>query len=785
MKIKKLLSMSLDNYSFGILFIAVFLLPIFFISYPGVSLDYSKNILLQITVLLSFILWLIARLKGGEISFPKSCLLSFVFLIPIIFTISSFYSSSINASIFGFGYELGTSITILTLFLIMFLSSIYFQTSNRVFYVYLGFIVSFLVLTFYHILRFIFGADLLSFGLFTSSSSSIIGKWNDLSIFFGLISILSLSTLYLLNLSKIIKILLYLVLLISLFFVILINFSLTWILIGIFSLLIFVYTISFNEKNTLQEDKNEFKHKINKSAFLSLTVSILAVIFLFPGNPVSNFLTQKLNISYVEARPSWGATAGITKNVLKSNPVLGVGPNRFSEQWSKFKPNNINKTIFWNTKFDFGVGIIPSFAVTTGLLGMLIWIIFIILFIYKGSKYTLTLHENKTSHYLIFSSFILSLYLWAVAIFYVPSIPIFAFAFLLTGIFIASLIESGDIKNIKFSFSKKPKIGFASVLVAIILIIGSVALEYFFVQRLSSSYLFGKGIIQLNKDNNIGLAESYMIRASKLYGNDVYYRTLSNIQTAKINTILKNNNIKKQQARALFYEALGNSINSARKAIAFDETNYLNWISVGNVYESIILFKVDGAYKSAILSYKKALSLDPNNPEIYLVLARTEFAKGNISNAKKYIESAIKLKGNYTRAIFFLSQIEASEGKLDAAISAAERASVISPNDTGIFFQIGFLRYQNKDYREAVIALERAVILQPVYSNAKYFLGLSYSKVGRKKDAINQFKDIVYLNPDNNEVKRILSNLEKGRSPFVNIAPPLPEKRENLPIKEQ
>ena len=77
------------------------------------------------------------------------------------------------------------------------------------------------------------------------------------------------------------------------------------------------------------------------------------------------------------------------------------------------------------------------------------------------------------------------------------------------------------------------------------------------------------------------------------------------------------------------------------------------------------------------------------------------------------------------------------------------------------------MRYNNKNYNEAVTALERAVSLSPSYSNAKYFLGLSYEKVNRITDAIAQFEDVKTLNPDNKEIQQILNNLKNSKDPFA------------------
>ena len=104
-----------------------------------------------------------------------------------------------------------------------------------------------------------------------------------------------------------------------------------------------------------------------------------------------------------------------------------------------------------------------------------------------------------------------------------------------------------------------------------------------------------------------------------------------------------------------------------------------------------------------------------------------------------------------------------------------------------MFFQLGFLHYNDRNWAEAIKAFESAVQLEPQYANAKYFLGLSYDRVGRENDAISQFENLVATNPDNQEVKFILENLKAGKAPFSNNPPvdSAPEKRDSPPVSER
>ena len=66
----------------------------------------------------------------------------------------------------------------------------------------------------------------------------------------------------------------------------------------------------------------------------------------------------------------------------------------------------------------------------------------------------------------------------------------------------------------------------------------------------------------------------------------------------------------------------------------------------------------------------------------------------------------------------------------------------------------------------AVETLEKALFLNPSFANARYFLGLSYERIGKKELAIKEFEKIITTNPDNEEVLRIIANLKAGHPAF-------------------
>ncbi|MDO8573011.1 MAG: tetratricopeptide repeat protein [bacterium] len=770
-----------DKSVFSMLLALVVLLPIFFI--PQSILEVSKSVLISTFVMGCFFLWLIGRMKDGRFVFPKSLLLLSGLMLPLVFFVSSIFSEVPRASFFGLGYETGTFSTIFILFLFMFLVSIFFQQQTRIFYLYLAFLVSFAIVFLYQI-------GIISFALLSwlpekflsAVPANLIGKWTDLATFSGLILIVSLSAFEIIALRKTLKIFLSVIMALALTVLIIINFSLLWIIIGLFSLVISVYMLSFS----LGNGKEGTSLTLRKFPIASLGILLLSLICVLGSGMVNDVRSRTIpiNIPTEIIRPSWQGTFEVGKSALREDPIFGIGPNRFLNTWLSYKPSEVNQSTLWDVDFDSGIGLIPTFAITTGAIGIIAWLLFLGLFLYCGFTAILSVAVGKISHYLLFSSFLGALYLWIVSLFYVPNIVIFSLAFLMTGVFIAVLTEAGIGKNYNFSFLKDPRVGFISVLTLILFIVGTVAGGYFLFQKFLSVVSFQKGLIASQRGDIEKTLES-ISRAITLSEYDVYYRNLSAANIVHLKGILSQEGVSQDTIKTQFQSESRYVIANALRARDLDPTNYQNWVALGNAYETLAPFGVEGAHEEAKKAYDKAITLNPKSPALLLARARIDLDK-NKEESKKYIAQALALKSDYTDAIFVLSQIQADEGNLKSAIASTEVASVISPNSIGVFFQLGFLRYKNRDWQGAISAFERALELSPLYSNARYFLGLSYDKLGKTSSAIDQFKKIQELNPDNAEVREVLLNLRAGRDPFESQAPTqAPEKRTEPPLKDR
>ncbi len=788
---------------FGALFLTafVFLLPIFVFPSSLLPFQAGKALLVFIFSISLFVAWIVDRIRVGRVVIPQSFALASLLGLVFVYFISALFSKSVLQGIVGRGFELDTAFSILSFFLISFLITQFFHTKQSIFNLYIAIFSSFFVLFIFSFIRLVAGPGVFSFGILNTSVSNLIGSWNDFGVFFGLITILSMVMLEILPPKGILRFLLHVATALSLLALSVINFNSVWYAVGLFALALFVYSFVFakvfdSEGNKILEFKDRDFLKLPK---VPLVVILFSVIFLitgsqffskeYPNLDVGDYISQKLNLVQLEARPSWATTFGIAINTLKTDSLTGVGPNQFYTEWIKYRPKVVNESAFWNADFNFGIGIIPSAFVSVGILGALFWIIFLFAFFYSSVRIIKKPREDLFAYYLSVTSFVGASYLWIMSIFYTTSTVPFALAFIFTGACLASFIVSADIGEKTFSWNTEPSKRFAVLILSIVFIVSSATIIIMVAKRYISLAYFNNALSIFNTTSGLEGAEQNLRKAISVNEDDIYYRGLSEIALINLNIVASQvtPTTPSEEIREKFSFLMGGAIQSAQRARDINPANYQNWVSLAKTYEVFVSLKIAGAYENAKSNYIEAAKINPTNPAILLSLANLEVANGQNEAARNFIKQSLDLKGNYTDAIFLLSQIEVAEGNLKGAIKYVESASIISPNDSAVFFQLGFLYYNNSEYKKAITSLERAVALEPSYANARYFLGLSYDKSERKEDAIIQFENIEKTNPTNQEVKFILNNLRAGKDAFSKVAPPLddkPEKRKKAPIEE-
>lgn len=763
-----------------ILSVFVFLLPVFFIPASSVSLYVAKISLLATGLVVIFAVFLSTALSTGVIEIPKVKYLIPIGLFAIVALVSSALSGNIDSSIAGSVFDLGTSGSILMLVFATFMTIVAVRSIGVVNKVVSAFIYSAIALGAYTIFG-VFAGPLLPASMAAKLPLFLSGGLIDNAIIFGAVIIVSLCAVNMSEVSKKMRYILFVLMAFSVVFVSAANFLPVIVMLGLTSLVFFVYILSWSVGRE-GEGRN-----ISLSSLVILAVSIVLIL---GGSNIGGYVSKAMRMQTTEIRPNFQATMALTTTAWKQNFVLGIGPNNFSKFWAENKPIEINQTQFWNADFYAGSGFIPTVAITTGLLGLLSLLAFIGMYLLNGVKAIFAQANASRSRYLATSTFLVSLYFWVMLFIYTPGITVLALAFVFTGLFTATLAPQGIIGLWKINIFSNPKTNFLSVLSIVVLIILSIAGGYFVWERTIAAVNFQSGVLEYQKTGNITLAKEATARSINMVPSDIYWRGLTEISVTDLGRVLGSITNQNQLTDSVKSEIQGlivNSVESAKKAVELDNGNFSNRFALARVYEILASNGIEGSLENARSSYNEAALLSPNNPSVPLALARLDALSGNLEGAKANIMKALELKNNYTDAYFTLAQLEVASNNIPGAIGSVEAATTVEPTNSGLFFQLGLLKYNQRDFAGAAGAFEKSIEIVSDYANAKYFLGLSYYQLGRVDDATKQFEEIATTNPDNQEVSVILSNLKSGKAIFQDEKPPVstPEKRTELPIKEQ
>jgi len=504
---------------------------------------------------------------------------------------------------------------------------------------------------------------------------------------------------------------------------VLVNFRVIWVILALTMLL-------FSSLKFVRQEK----------ITLPLICFVVFVVFIF----LSSLFPSWANLP-IEIRANLSHTLSIAKEIWKEKQfLLGSGPSTFIYDYTQFPHPGVIQSPLWFLRFTQGFSFLSTLPATMGILGVLSFLFLIFCFLRQSLS-------EKEKEFLIIETGLGFLFL-SLAVY--PSFFVEMF-FLFLGL---GLLNSQFKQELKIDFSpqvqksKVPEL-MAFLGVSFFLPISLIGI-YFIIQKYVAFAYSQKGDFA---------------KATKLDPySDVYWRSLSQ------RLVSENKDVSNL---FLIQDTTNSALNAARKATQINPLDALNWANLAKIYENLI--PIENADKFAIENYQKALQREPKNPQRFVDLARVLIISADYSQksekekklaqAKENLSEALKLKPDYAPAHLLLAQIYLKENKLEKANEEIEKIKAAYPQDSGWAFQIGVLYYQNDQIDLAQKEFERAISLTPNYSNARYFLGLIYDKKGEREKAIEQFERIRVFNPENEEVKKILENLRKGKRALEGI----------------
>ncbi len=750
------------------LYILAFVLPVWFLPLTIAPVLLNKVFVVSVLIITSLLFYLAHVIIRGRATIAAHWVFGLMILLALAVGVSSAMSGQAMMSAIGIGGEIDTLTTLVTFFVMTWMMATVITDKgsfSRLMVASGAGFVAFLLVS---------GLTLLGMGSWfgaVDKTFNTVGSWDAAALAAGLFIMMLYPIL--LRVVGIWRWVLAGLFIISLIIVGAVNLPLAWGIVGFFAIIFLSYAI--------------WQRQISPTA-LSVSFLLLFVsLFGFFSRDAISSLTG------IDAPPNvtvtYQATSDITVAALNEHLLFGTGPATFQSLWDRFRPVDVNQSVFWNARFSSGFSYIMTLLSQWGIIG---WGVFILLLLSVWYVSLVAVSRVRADqHMLALSAFLLvsyTLLMWAL---YPVGYTLVALGFFALGLGISSLRLSGTLPTYDLILFREGPAGFISSLLLVFLMVVGAGGVYAMSTRYAGQIAFANALKVFNEKADDAGAEKgilYAISFDRL--NPVYVRSLSQIYFLRAQAIARTfTNPQQLLASQDFNNALNGSIKYAQSAITLAPQDFDNHRALGKIYEALV--PTPNAAAAAIAQYQKAGTLAPKNPELWysqgLVNRNDAIATKSVEALKQAevaLKKAVELKADYTDAHYLLAQILDAQGSTDEAIEGAKNAAALAPNDIGNHFQLGFLYYKANRLPEAEASFQRTLVINENYSNARYFLGLIYDRTNHKPEAIAQFEKIQALNPDNQEVQLILKNLRSGKGAVQGLTQPPPDQRTSAPVSE-
>ena len=353
-----------------LIYLAILLLPIFSLPLTAFPTALNKSYLAYFLMIPAVMLYVVYTLKRGRIVLPKSLVYVFLLLFVVATVASGAFSSAKVSSFFGVGHEPHTVSAMVLFAAALIFSSLLLDSEKQWKRAFLFLYASFLILFLFQAAVLVSKSPFLPW-LGDRITANLFGSWNELGVFAGFVAFFTL-----LNFDRMprgfFKTASLVAMTAALLTALFVNFEIVWWVQGALLIVYLSYLYSRYRQPQM----------FLRFPFL---VILIAVFAIFSHTFIAEGVTR-MGAEFVEIRPSWQPTGEVMRGVFRESPWLGSGPNTFLYDWFMHRPPSITATAFWQARFASGVGLLPTWAVTTGILGLLSIGLFLLWYPWSGFR---------------------------------------------------------------------------------------------------------------------------------------------------------------------------------------------------------------------------------------------------------------------------------------------------------------------------------------------------------------------------------------------------------------
>ena len=174
------------------------------------------------------------------------------------------------------------------------------------------------------------------------------------------------------------------------------------------------------------------------------------------------------------------------------------------------------------------------------------------------------------------------------------------------------------------------------------------------------------------------------------------------------------------------------SILSYKKAITLNPNSVTYYNALGISYSEA------KQYKDAISSFRKATKLNPKNAQPHYNLGLVYLKQGELSLAKAAFNKAITVDTNWADAYLGLGEVLRKQGHLENAEKSYLKALEISSNRINALSGLGQVYAKQKKHDLAIDTFKKVIAIESDNTEAHYQLAQIYNKLGDRDKAASK-----------------------------------------------
>jgi len=168
-------------------------------------------------------------------------------------------------------------------------------------------------------------------------------------------------------------------------------------------------------------------------------------------------------------------------------------------------------------------------------------------------------------------------------------------------------------------------------------------------------------------------------------------------------------------------------------------------------------------YDGAVQSLERAIELNPNLIKAHANLAQAYQRSGRATDAQRESERVASLTAQLRNRGKAMIDVQSAREQFTAgrkadAVFTLESAIAVNPDFADAYFELGrVIRDSGGDSNEAIAAFRRALSLDPERADAHYEIGLAFERLGRKIDAMSEYRIAIEMAPCNVDARKALA----------------------------